>query len=631
MQQRFGFFFTRAGARRWLSLGLILWAALVLTPVVSAEIIPTDRLVPWDPGVRGGIPAVPYRVDVKDYGATGDGTTNDGPAFNAAIQAAVAPGFVWVPAGNYRIATIIQMKSGIVLQGAGPDKSRLLFDLPAASYHGGIEFNGSKTNVDIAALSGYTFGSTTLQLASTAGMGPGTLLWLYQDNDEAVMFTADYWNVDYAADSMSQMVGVAAVNGNSVTLDAPLRLDYQMALNPRVQIVQPIQQAGVEGVYLERLDSADAYTISMTYAQNCWVRYVESRLSYRAHIWAFYSRWLTITTNYFYEAHDYGDGGHGYGVTLADSTSDVLVTNNIFRTLRHSMMVKEGANGNVFSYNYSTDNQLGKADGSFHGHYNYANLFEGNDMQQIIVSDWWGPSGKFSTLFRNRVHDTVGLRVEDHSNYTNIAGNTTPVITIQKGPDVIIGGYPVYMGEVEYEFVDGNLVAGVLEWSGAPDPLVLGNSYYLSGPPEFWGNKPWPAIGADVDAVPTPTTLPAQDRYTQIVAGQWHPPLPLILRQVGNGPQAVTLQLLNAKPRETVYFMGSPTGEGAGPCPPKLGGLCLDLLPPATLIGSARANSQGIASKTITPPANPYYVQAAIKRGQNGSASVKSNVTVISP
>lgn len=619
-----------AWVRMLAGLGFLLTA--LLTPgVVSAEIIPPDRLVPWDPGVRGGIPSVPYRVDVMDYGAVGDGIADDGPAFNAAIQAAIAPGFVWAPAGDYRIATIIQMKSGIVLQGAGPTRTRLLFDLPAYGYRGGIEFNGSKTGADIAALSGYSFGSTTLQVADAAGITPGTLLWLYQDNDEAVMFTADYWNVPYAADSMSQMVGVSAVNGTTLTLDTPLRLDYQAALNPRVQIVQPIQQAGVEGLYMERLDSADAYTISMTYAQNCWVRYVESRFSYRAHIWAFYSRWLTITTNYFHEAHDYGDGGHGYGITLADSTSDVLVTNNIFRTLRHSMMVKEGANGNVFSYNYSRDNQLGKADGSFHGHYNYANLFEGNDMEQIIVSDWWGPSGRYSTLFRNRVHDAVGLRVEDHSNYTNIAGNTTPAITIQTGPDIIIGGYPVYMGGVEFEFVDGNLVDGSLEWSGAPDPLDLGESYYLAGPPEFWGNKPWPAIGADVDDVPTPTTLPAEDRYNQIVAGQWQPPLPLIVRQVDAGPQAVTLQVLNAKPGEMVLFGGSAVGQGAGPCPPKLGGLCLDILPPVTLIGIARANSQGEAVKSFTPPANPYYVQAAIKRGQNGSASVKSNVAVIVP
>ncbi len=611
--------------RRRPALWLVILLLLLTVRAAAAEVIPPDRLVPWDPGVRGGIPWVPYRVNVRDFGAVGDGLTDDGPAINAAIQAAPTPGFVWVPPGDYRIATIIQMRSEIVLQGAGPDQTRLLIDLPAYGHRGGIEFTGSKNNVDIAVTAGYTFGSLTLELASTTDIEAGALLWLYQDNDEEVMFTADYWNVDYAADSMSQMVGVAAVNGNSITLDTPLRLNYQASLNPRVQVVEPIQNAGVEGIYLERLDTADAYTISLTYAQNCWVRYVESRRTFRAHIWAFYSRWLTISDNYFYEAHDYGGGGHGYGVTLADSTSDVLVTNNIFHTLRHSMMVKEGANGNVFSYNYSFDNIYAKADGSFHGHYNYANLFEGNEMEQIIVADWWGPSGPYSTLFRNRLQDYVGIRVQDHSHYTNVVGNVTPNIEVRKDPDVIIGGYPVYMGEVEHELVDGNLVDGVLEWSGAPDPLLLPASHYLAAPPAFWGNKPWPAIGADVDDVPTPITLPAQDRYHLIQQGAWQPPLPLILTSTVVGGDSLTLTVSNARPGERVFFVASSAGEGAGPCRPNLGGLCFDILPPLQLLGSVNADSAGRANLTITPT-DPSAFQAVIRRDPAGSQSVKSNV-----
>ncbi|RZM34270.1 MAG: glycoside hydrolase family 28 protein, partial [Sphingomonas sp.] len=55
-------------------------------------------------------------VDVRHYGATGDGTTIDTPAFNRAIDAAAARGggTVHVPAGTYACYTI-RLKSRVTL------------------------------------------------------------------------------------------------------------------------------------------------------------------------------------------------------------------------------------------------------------------------------------------------------------------------------------------------------------------------------------------------------------------------------------------------------------------------------------------------------------------------------------
>ena len=59
-------------------------------------------------------------VSVKDFGAVGDGTTNDSAAINSAIA---SNRNVYFPAGTYLIASSIQVasKSNVVLQGAGVD------------------------------------------------------------------------------------------------------------------------------------------------------------------------------------------------------------------------------------------------------------------------------------------------------------------------------------------------------------------------------------------------------------------------------------------------------------------------------------------------------------------------------
>lgn len=59
-------------------------------------------------------------LNVKDYGATGDGTTDDSTAINNAITAAGAAGgnIVFVPEGTY-IVQDITMRSNVILRGAG--------------------------------------------------------------------------------------------------------------------------------------------------------------------------------------------------------------------------------------------------------------------------------------------------------------------------------------------------------------------------------------------------------------------------------------------------------------------------------------------------------------------------------
>lgn len=76
------------------------------------------------------IPRFPVTADVRDFGARGDGVTDDSAAFLAALEKAPS-GAVMVPPGRYRITRILEIqRAGLVLRGAGPTHSVLVFPTP---------------------------------------------------------------------------------------------------------------------------------------------------------------------------------------------------------------------------------------------------------------------------------------------------------------------------------------------------------------------------------------------------------------------------------------------------------------------------------------------------------------------
>ncbi|HEX9794589.1 MAG TPA: hypothetical protein VGC54_11455 [Planctomycetota bacterium] len=95
--------------------------------------------------------------------------------------------------------------------------------------------------------------------------------------------------------------------------------------------------------------------------------------------------------------------------------------------------------------------------------------------------------------------------------------------------------------------------------------------------------------------------------------------------------QAATLTAKNALDGETVYFLYSTTGQGAGSCFGQLGGLCLDILDPVKIAGTATSNG-GVAALIANVPNNapqvPIYMQAVVRRGVGNVDSIKSNVAV---
>ena len=484
------------------------------------------RVPNWMPGVDGGISQVASKIDARQAGCAGDGTHDDLPALQKAVDSVDRPGAVFLPAGTYLIRGELKLPSGVVLRGAGPEATRLIVENPKAST-AAIKLRGGYEGKEIALAGGVVAGSTNLTLAIDAKPSVGQYLDLRCDNDPKVMYTRSEWDADWAKASVGQVVRVKALAGRLVTLDRPVRLEYRAEMNPRIQPLRMVERAGVEDLSIRRANDTETFIIEMWCAADCWVRNIHSVYCYRAHVWTSLVRGVTVRDSVMHHAWDYGGNGHGYGVVAGTHATDCLVENNTFFHVRHAMMTKEGANGNVFGYNASFLNYAHEGARSYgrlcdisqHGHFSYMNLFEGNVVQYVVFSDYWGPTGPQSTCYRNRVMDRGewgprgGIEVKEYSHTQNVMANT-----------LLVGGIAVEANCREV-WVEKNLF--VKSAATGQDALTVGPgrtgwtlpaSLYLAGKPAWWGDRPWPGIGADVDRAALAegrdfSAIPAEKRY----------------------------------------------------------------------------------------------------------------------
>ena len=410
----------------------------------------------------------------------------------------MASGAVLLPAGTYLLRSGVTLKSGVVLRGEGKERTHLIVNAPKSTWNGAIGAHGRYVSDEIAIVDGARVGSTRITVADAAGIAPGAVVHIYADNDPEVMYTEPKWNQSWAALAVGQILEVVAIQGRTLLLDGPLRMTLERRLGPRLRVVAPLSDFGIERLHISRLDQAEDYIISLSLAQRGWIRECETAWATRAHIDVATSREITVRSNDLHHAHDYGDGGHGYGIAVS-RTNDSLVEDNLIYMTRHALMVSLGSNGNVFAYNYSRDHQVvepGLADMVVHGHYAHTNLFEGNVGDSLRVADWWGPAPHI-TLYRNRMRHYIA--VHDHSHFATVVANT-----VLDDADIEV------KSDVENALVADNLVAGRL-----PDGDIGGSlppSLWRAQPPPYWGERPWPCTGADVDRKLPLCHLPAQDR-----------------------------------------------------------------------------------------------------------------------
>jgi hypothetical protein len=480
---------------------LVLAAAM---PCLKAQSIPPSRLVPWaSAGLSETPPALRRSIPAADFGVIGDGIADDGPALQSALLALDSlPGMVLLEPGIYVIRQTIDLPPGAVLRGAGADSTILIFDFGGANQDA-IRIGNIYVEADIPLPRAPKKGDRILHLnpGMSSSFSPGDWIEVVQDNGDW-----DQAPAAWAAESVGHISKVEHAMGDSLFLEEAVRLSMDSMSNPRLRKIAPTRFCGVECLKIQRSDSgAGGSAVYFYLAADSWVRGVESFRSAGSHVMAVRSAHLEVSGSYFHEAWAYdGVSTHGYGVTLARHSVACLIQDNVFQKLRHAMMVKQGANGNVFAYNYSREPHRSEivpdfsGDISLHGHYPFANLFEGNTVQNIFTDNYWGPSGPGNTFFRNRTELYGIVMTSEPTSFQNYIGND------MQGTAPLYGNF-ILTGTDHFSY--GNLVRGVLEPPGTDGTVE--NSLFLHSSPTWWdGPDPWPVSGFGSSGI-----LPAQSRY----------------------------------------------------------------------------------------------------------------------
>lgn len=157
-------------------------------------------------------------ANVKDFGAVGDGVTNDAAAFAAAIAAVASTGqSIYVPAGTYVIGSALTSTGHLNMFGDG-DKSILDFSGATITGSSCITVSGALTQIqNISSASIYGF---TVTFASTPSLAIDDVFCIY-DTDPWLTIRPYYYKGEWC-----QVKGVA---GSAATVTNPLYDSYTPA------------------------------------------------------------------------------------------------------------------------------------------------------------------------------------------------------------------------------------------------------------------------------------------------------------------------------------------------------------------------------------------------------------------
>jgi hypothetical protein len=574
----------------------------------ATGLIPADRLTRWRPGLAavGGIPADndsdrPAQVYLpagNPYGgysvdsSLGDGTTEASAAIQAALNAAGAEAtegsrrVVQLPPGSFRISGAgLIIPSYVTLRGMGPrgpTATRLMktpgSNMPVVQV--GQLWIKHTSPVDFAADASH--GSTVIEVVNNPGFAVGELVFVDQLVDTERV--GSWWNplrqrndIERRAHCRAnrptgQVVEIASISGNSITLAAPLRLNYYVSNGAQIvrfsgdQPDGPVRPTrrwmGLEDVYVHGGGGGQG-NIRITGASYSWVKNVESEFSDGSSV-AIESAFRTeVRDSFIHSTANPNPGGGGYGVDVSWHAADNLVENNVVWNFNKVITMRSSGGGNVIGYNYFEDGwgagyptipEVGL--NAAHYATPHHELLEGNEAWNIAGDAYWGNSIHL-TFYRNHVTgrrrsvpplqltDGTGRRfveVPEWQLWSSYVGNVlgTPGMSAEPQSGFIFEAsvpwrwdpVPIWAIGVQHnaglEGQDAQVVATTLRhgnfdyftesigWDPSVSRRDLPPSLYLERKPAFFGSHEWPWVNPDQEI--KTLVLPARERFDALIA-----------------------------------------------------------------------------------------------------------------
>ena len=470
-----------------------------------SQTLPLSRSVDWTlAGLRDTTTNGFIEIDMQAQGVVGNGTTpNDSIVENVLLSITNSGAILNFPSGNFLFDNTINVPNNIIIRGEGAEVTSFTMDLGGTGHS--FRIQGQAINSDTTSIINFSAKDSDFVIVSDPN------IFSAGDWIQIVQYDSDLVTSWWAENTVGQIVKVKTISNNKIVLESPLRMDYDTTRSPYILKVIPAENVGIECLKIHRIDNTapqQSSNVFFSYAVNCWVRGIESENCTFSHIQANRSSNLHFSKSYFHHGFEYGGGGLAYGVMLQATSNECLVENNIFEHLRHSMIVQSGANGNVFSYNYSFDpywestptNSSG--DLVLHGNFVYANLFEQNICQNIVIDNSHGPNGPYNTMFRNRAEGYGIFFSSNNSPYQNFLGNEIPNTSFP---------YNIFNYTIQGtgHFIHGNNNKGTIHPAGTS--TLMDASYAYIQKVDFIPTAQWAGIGTP--NIIGSASIPAYERY----------------------------------------------------------------------------------------------------------------------
>lgn len=401
---------------------------------------PTSRLPSFAfAGYHSGEKAIPNNIPVvtnaADFGAVGDGITDDTAAIRNAINA-TNNGALLIPAGKYKITSRISFqKSNIVIRGAGQDQTTIYMPQSISTLEGLAElpYGGAFFQIGNMPSSGSLVGSlstnanrgdfsVTLSAPPAVTVGQSVRLVSNNDNDLGVHLLAGQAvgsRTPLEFNSYTDTVlKVQAITGNTITFDRPLRLDARPEWNSQIRTYSPsITEFGMEDLTFEmggtpkkaHNDEEGFNAIDMKGAHHSWIRRVTFIDA---------DNCILINNTRFCEFSDLTfkavlrggtDTGHHALWAKTFSQANLFTRFNIQTTFVHELSVEGLAHANVFSDGFASRLRL-----DHHANLPYENLF--TDLRTANIGNLYVSGGSSVRKPHTAARSTIW-------NITTTAGN----------------------------------------------------------------------------------------------------------------------------------------------------------------------------------------------------------------